>query len=95
MLTQAYQLDFSVAGSALEAALMETDEIKHRSPQYNIALRGGRRELVFGSRDLQDFTRQPDKAHPIGPLPAGNLMTRVTNKNKSHSTPNRFPEAAL
>ena len=79
MLTQAYHLDFTVSGSALEAALMETDEIKHRSPPYNIALRRGRRELVFGNRDLQDFTRQPDKAHPIGPLPAGNLIAAMTS----------------
>jgi len=79
MLTQAYQLDFTVASSALEAALLETDEIKHRSPPYNVALRRRRRELVFGSRDLQDFSRQTDKAHPIGPLPAGNLNPAMTS----------------
>jgi DNA polymerase-3 subunit epsilon len=77
MLTQAYKLDYTVTGSALEAALLETDQIKHHSPPYNIALRRGRRELVFGSRDFNDFSRQTDKAHPIGPLPAGNLNTAM------------------
>jgi len=78
MLTQAYHLDFTVTGSALEAALVETDEIKRQSPPYNVALRRGQRDLVFCTKDLQDFAQQTDETHLIGPLPAGNLNTAMT-----------------
>jgi DNA polymerase-3 subunit epsilon len=99
MLTQAYKLDYTVTGSALEAALLETDEIKRRSPPYNIALRRGRRELVFGSRDLQDFIRQTDNAHPIGPLVAGNLNTMLKSfanliKAQDSTDPQQLAEIA-
>ena len=78
MLTQAYHLDFTVTGSALEAAILESDEIKCQSPPYNVALRKKQRDLVFCSRELQDFTRKADENHPIGPLPAGNLIDAMT-----------------
>ncbi len=73
MLTQAYDLDFTETGSALEAAILESDEIKGQSPPYNVALRTGQRDLVFCNKELQDFARKADADHPIGPLPTGNL----------------------
>ena len=78
MLTQAYGLDFTETGSALEAAILESDEIKCQSPPYNVALRTGQRDLVFCNKELQDFTRKADADHPIGPLPAGNLNKAMT-----------------
>jgi hypothetical protein len=39
MLTQAKDLDVTVTGSALEAAVLESDEIKTFKPPYNMALR--------------------------------------------------------
>ena len=78
MLTQAYGLDFTETGSALEAAILESDEIKSQSPPYNVALRTGQRDLVFCNKELQDFTRKADTDHPIGPLPAGNLNEAMT-----------------
>ncbi len=78
MLTQAYRLDFTVTDSALEAALLETDEIKNQSPPYNVALRRGRRRLVFTGQGFQRFVNTSDIHHPIGPLPSGPLTTAMT-----------------
>ncbi len=69
MLTQARLLDVTETGSALEAALLECDEIKRLSPPYNVALRRRGRKLWYCSRDLLEVTAQPDEAHPVGPLP--------------------------
>jgi len=74
MLTQAYDLDFTLTGSALEAALLENDEIKQNSPPYNVALRKRQRQLVFCSKDLKHRATTADDTHPIGPLPSGNLI---------------------
>jgi DNA polymerase-3 subunit epsilon len=78
MLTQAYHLDFTETGSALEAAILESDEIKCQSPPYNVALRKEQRDLVFCNKELQDHVRKADADHPIGPLPAGNLNKAMT-----------------
>jgi len=41
--------------SALEAALLESGEIKRVCPPYNKALQEGRRQVVFGTKDLGLF----------------------------------------
>ncbi len=71
MLTQAAHLEVIVTGSALEAALLEADEIKRHSPPYNIALRQRDREIVFFSQDLREPSPQVDASHPLGPFPTG------------------------
>ena len=71
MLTQARGLDFTLTGSALEAAILESDEIKRQSPPYNIALRGRQRRLVYCSRDLGRHAALAHEEFPVGPLPAG------------------------
>jgi DNA polymerase III subunit epsilon len=73
MLTQARGLDVTRTGSALEAAILEADEIKRHSPPYNIALRRLQRRLVFCRADF-NFSRRDvlaDKECAVGPLPAG------------------------
>jgi DNA polymerase-3 subunit epsilon len=72
MLSQAAKLDVTPTGSALEAAVLESDEIKRHCPPYNIALQPGQRKLVFCSEDLQSCSVEPDRIHRIGPLPEGN-----------------------
>ncbi|MDQ1352378.1 MAG: polymerase subunit epsilon, partial [Acidobacteriota bacterium] len=69
MLTQASGLEVIVTGSALEAALLESDEIKRHAPPYNVALRQRNRQIAFFSRDLLHSGPQADEHHPIGPLP--------------------------
>jgi len=71
MLTQARGLDITRTGSALEAAILESDEIKRHSPPYNIALRRLERRLVFCRKDLRRQAAAADEAYSVGPLPAG------------------------
>lgn len=68
MLSQARDLDVTVAGSALEAALLESDEIKRLSPPYNISLRAAERKLLFCSSDFLQFDAEAGENFPIGPL---------------------------
>ena len=79
MLTQAQKLDFTLTGSALEAALLESDEIKRHSPPYNIALRRRQRRLAYCSRDLGQHSTVSDPACSIGPLPDGQLVEAVAS----------------
>jgi DNA polymerase-3 subunit epsilon len=94
MLSQAADLDVTLTGSALEAALLESDEIKRHSPPYNVALRKGQRKLMFCSRDLRNRAK-PDKIHVIGPLPEGNITAAMTafgdwHNAIRHSTEDEF-----
>ncbi|NIM12478.1 MAG: GIY-YIG nuclease family protein [Candidatus Aminicenantes bacterium] len=75
MLTQAAHLEVIVTGSALEAALLEADEIKKHSPPYNVALRQREREIVFFSRDLREYSPTSDSSHPVGPMPSKESLT--------------------
>lgn len=70
MLSQARSLEFTPVDSALEAALLESDEIKRLSPPYNKALLKKERAPVFLSRDLSSAHGSPDEAHPVGPIPS-------------------------
>ena len=70
MLTQARQLEVTVTGSALEAAVLEGDVIKRHTPPYNLALRRGDRRTAFCSGDLRHIRHRADRRHCIGPLPS-------------------------
>jgi DNA polymerase-3 subunit epsilon len=78
MLTQAQKLDFTLTGSAVEAAMLESDEIKRHSPPYNIALRRRQRRLVFCTRDLSRHSTVADQEFAIGPLPDGKFIEAVS-----------------
>jgi DNA polymerase-3 subunit epsilon len=70
MLSQAADLEVTLAGSALEAAILESDQIKTCSPPYNIALRKRDRNLWYCSRDLRQVGPIPDGVYRHGPLPS-------------------------
>jgi len=97
MLTQARELDFTLTGSALEAAMLESDEIKRRAPPYNIALRRRERELTFSTNDLCRHSAVVERDFPVGPLPAGKFIKTIRvmlirnkkNQPKSTSGPRR------
>ena len=78
MLTQAQRLDFTETGSAVEAALLESDEIKRHSPPYNIALRSRQRRLIFCTKDLSRHSTVASRECPIGPLPDGKFIEAVS-----------------
>jgi DNA polymerase-3 subunit epsilon len=77
MLTQAQKLEFTRTGTAVEAALLESDEIKRHSPPYNIALRRRQRNLVFCTKGLRRHSPVADRNCVVGPLPGGKFIEAV------------------
>jgi DNA polymerase-3 subunit epsilon len=73
MLSQARQLDVTATGSSLEAAILESDEIKKLCPPYNVALRTRERDVWFCSADLKKFCHKPSRSCRIGPLTSQGL----------------------
>lgn len=68
MLTQVFDLKVTPCETPLEAALMETDEIKKLNPRYNISLKTQRRSLAFFDHNFTSVSSVPDKFHQIGPF---------------------------
>jgi DNA polymerase-3 subunit epsilon len=85
MLSQAADLDVTPTASALEAAVLESDEIKRLAPPYNVALQKKERKLVFFSSDLRSCSDHPDRRHCIGPLPDGTLPAAITALGTWHA----------
>jgi DNA polymerase-3 subunit epsilon len=68
MMAQVWDLNVTECKSALEAALMEADEIKKFNPPYNVVMKKGKRHLVFYAEDFSSVSRKQDDKHPIGPF---------------------------
>jgi DNA polymerase-3 subunit epsilon len=68
LVTQIWDVDVTECETPLEAAMLETDEIKRHSPSYNSALRRRDRQLYWTNRDWNSFRTRPDTRHPVGPL---------------------------
>jgi DNA polymerase III subunit epsilon len=68
MLSQARAISFDVTPTALEAALLETDEIKRHRPPYNVALTVDHRKIWFASPDLSKRSQRLSPPCPLGPL---------------------------
>ena len=77
MLSQAHDLKVTTTGSALEAAVLESDEIKRHIPPYNIALHPKNRRLLFLSKDLQQHWTLVDDDYCIGPIPESSLSVAL------------------
>ena len=69
LLTRVRQVDVTETASALEAALLEADEIKQRNPPYNQALKVDDHRVWFFSKDLKSARSRPDRHHRLGPVP--------------------------
>jgi len=74
MLSQARGISFDVTPTALEAALVEPDEIKQHRPPYNIALTIGDRALWFAPPDLSARSAHPSPRCPLGPFPSAGML---------------------
>jgi DNA polymerase-3 subunit epsilon len=70
LLSQVHDVQCTETASLVEAALLESDEIKRLDPPYNVQLRAGERSVWFASRDLREVSPTPDDEHRIGPLPS-------------------------
>ena len=77
MLSQAKKLDFTETGSALEAAILESDEIKTLSPPYNKSLRERERSILFCSDRFDDYSDTPSEIHRIGPFASREPINRL------------------
>jgi DNA polymerase-3 subunit epsilon len=76
MLSQARTLTCEVTDSALEAALLEADEIKRHRPPYNIALMDEPRHIWFTTRDLGERSAQPSAQYAVGPFTSAMTLER-------------------
>src|SRR5262245_31829828 len=76
MLSQARAISFDVTQTPLEAALLETDEIKRHRPPYNLALTIDERAIWFAPPDLSERRPRPSQACPLGPLISAETLDR-------------------
>ncbi|MBX3149596.1 GIY-YIG nuclease family protein [Candidatus Obscuribacterales bacterium] len=83
LLTQVHSIDVTECGSPLEAALLETDEIKLYDPPYNVSLKQRNRKLVFASWDFLSFCEEQDEDHVIGPLPNLRALDALLRLNET------------
>jgi len=74
LLTQVHDVSPIETPSLVEAALLESDEIKRLDPPYNVQLRAADRCAWFASGDLRHAAPAPDDAHRIGPLPSEHAL---------------------
>jgi hypothetical protein len=74
MLSQARGISFDVTPSALEAALIEADEIKQYRPPYNVALTIENRALWFAPPNLSARSEHPSSQCPLGPFPSAGML---------------------
>jgi DNA polymerase-3 subunit epsilon len=70
MLTQVHDIHATPTATALEAALLENEEIKVIDPPYNIQLLAGDRDTWFFDRGLDHASAGADAQHRRGPLPS-------------------------
>jgi DNA polymerase-3 subunit epsilon len=77
LLSQVHDIDYTETASLLEAALLESDEIKRLDPPYNVQLRAGDRSAWFASRDFREAVSVPDAVHPVGPLPSERALSAL------------------
>lgn len=76
MLTQARDLDVTPVATPLEAALLETDEIKRHAPPYNRALVGSGRGVWFLDPALLAAVPRASGRHSVGPF-GGRALPRA------------------
>lgn len=70
MLTQVHEIQPTPTATALEAALLENEEIKRLAPPYNIQLLDEERHTWFFDRSLDHAASAPDAEHLRGPVPS-------------------------
>ncbi len=74
MLTQVQDVLVTETATALEAAVLESDEIKRLDPPYNVQLRTAERRAWFATRTFEEARDAPDDAHVVGPLPSRHAL---------------------
>ena len=97
MLAQVWRIDAIECDTPLEAALLESDEIKQLNPHYNILLKGEFRELLFYNRDYTQFASQHSELFCEGPFrPMSALQSLIELHNCFLcNTLFHFPDASV
>jgi hypothetical protein len=78
LLTQVHDIAYTETASVLEAALLETDEIKALHPPYNVQLRSDDRHAWFSDRARLHAASSVDTLHTIGPLPSRRALSAMS-----------------
>jgi DNA polymerase-3 subunit epsilon len=86
MLAQVWDMRVTECETPLEAALLETDEIKKWDPPYNVSLKTGDRRLLFYSRDFKQSEESQTAACPIGPFRPMNVLESLRELHLWRST---------
>ena len=81
-ITQVADVEATPTATALEAALLEVEEIHRLDPPYNVQLRAAERRAWFASRDYDDVVDAPDPVHRIGPLPSRRAVAGLAAMTK-------------
>jgi DNA polymerase-3 subunit epsilon len=81
LLTQVHDIDYTETESLLEAALLETDEIKRLDPPYNVQLKIEERRAWFATHDFREAAPAPDSTHLVGPLPSERALSPLCALN--------------
>jgi len=74
MLTMAATVEWTVTQSVVEAAILESDQIKELEPRFNQALRARAAEVWFAASSLAEARPAPDGQFPLGPLPSPHAL---------------------
>jgi DNA polymerase-3 subunit epsilon len=94
MLSQVRDVSCTPTASALEAALLEADEIKRLAPPYNRALAAADRSVWFATSELCDLREAPDDDHTVGPLSSRALFDSLEALRRALRTGRPVPLAA-
>ncbi|MCA9816366.1 MAG: GIY-YIG nuclease family protein [Cyanobacteria bacterium HKST-UBA01] len=83
LLSQVTDIVVTECASPMEAALIETDQIKHYNPAYNTSLKAGFRQLVYYSADFKKASEKPSKKIFLGPFSSSSIVEDVVALSKS------------
>lgn len=90
LLSQVTDIVVTECASPMEAALIETDQIKHYNPAYNTSLKAGFRKLVYYSVDFKKASDKPSKKFCVGPFSSSSIVEDVVALSKSLSDESSF-----
>jgi DNA polymerase-3 subunit epsilon len=88
LMAQVWDFQITECGSPLEAALLESDEIKKFDPPYNVSLKAGRRELHFYTRDFSNRSAEQSAEYPLGPFRGFNATEQLRRLEAAVATNN-------
>ncbi|STX55788.1 excinuclease ABC subunit C [Legionella beliardensis] len=96
MLAQVWNIETIECNTPLEAALLESDEIKRWSPSYNVLLKSESRRLIFYNYDYNKYSENKDSIYfngPYKPYDAIVMIIELFNAFKAQLTIDYFDDS--